>query len=181
MVKPRRTSLESETEMIANRCIRVVLVLVAALASGAGCRTARDAEVRVAREADVVKQIDTLAADIADVLGGKLIRPQSNTSACENDLGDTSGEVRSVLGGYQIRVKDSRDRANFTKVSDHWRALGWTVTEDRYIQKAHSGTVTLETADKSLDFSLVSTDTSTLLGLIVTSDCFREGPGPNSP
>ena len=167
--------------MNTKRNIRVILALVAALTIAAGCRTSNGADVRIASESDVIEQVDSLARDVADALGSKLIRPQSHTSACENDLGDTSGKVRSALGGYQIPVKDSTDQANFTKVSNHWRAQGWTITEEYYNSKAHSGTITVEAADKNLQFSLSSTNSPTLLGLIITSSCFREGPGPNSP
>ena len=164
--------------MMGNWSIRIVLTLAVTFAAAAGCGANNtrdhDAQVRAASEAEVAGQIVTLARDVATVLGAKPIRPASNTSECENDVGDDSGEVRFVQGTYQLPVADAHDRANFTKVRDHWRNQGWTVVDDWYKQETRAGSVSTEAADGSLSFTLSGTGSPKLLALIIHSGCFRD-------
>jgi hypothetical protein len=136
--------------------------------------------VRVASETEVTSQVDALARDVAIVLGGKLIRRASNTVDCDNSVSDTSGEVRSVQGAYQITTADAHERADFETVRDHWRERSWTITEDWFNPDTGAGSVTSKAADGSLEFSLSGTGSPNVFALIVHSGCFREQRGPSA-
>ena len=143
-----------------------------------GCGDGNDKDgtkVQAATEAEITQQVNTLADQIAGVIGDtKISNSAANAAPCENDTGDDSGTVNYVLGTYQIPVPNARHQAAFTKVRDHWRDQKWDITEDRFDEAQRRGSVSAEEPAGGSTFTLSSSASPEVLTLLITSACYRD-------
>jgi hypothetical protein len=143
-----------------------------------GCSDSNDKDgstVQAATEAEITRQVDTLAEQIVGVIGDtKLSNQAANAAPCENNIGDDSGEVNYVLGTYQILLPNGRHQTAFTRVRDHWRALKWNITDDRFNEERREGSVSAKEPTSGSTFTLSSSASPEMLTLLITSACYRD-------
>ena len=143
-----------------------------------GCSDSNDKDgttVQAATEAEITRQVNTLAEQIVGVIGDtKLSNPAANAAPCENDTGDDTGTVNYLLGTYQIPLPNARHQAAFTQVRDHWRAQKWNITEDRFNEAQRRGSVSAKEPTSGSSFTLSSSASPEMLTLLITSACYRD-------
>jgi hypothetical protein len=147
-------------------------VLPLAVATG-GCKNGMD--VPTATRAQMTQQMNDLANEIAQVIGhARVVNPTTQSTPCSSSS-DSPGKVRYISAAYQVSLPDGRDPAIFQNVRDHWRDLGWKITEDSYDQNAQvGGRVSAKAPDEGSGFTLINTDSPKLLAIIAGSGCYRE-------
>lgn len=143
-----------------------------------GCSDGNDKDgtnVQTATEAEITRQVTTLADQIVGVIGDtKLSNSASNAAPCENDTGDDSGTVNYVLGTYQVPLPNDRHAAAFTQVRDHWQTQKWDITEYRFDEAQRRGSVSAKEPTNGSTFTLSSSASPEMLTLLITSACYRD-------
>lgn len=143
-----------------------------------GCSDSNDKDgttVQAATDAQITQQVNTLADQIAGVIGDtRISNSAANAAPCEGDAADDSGTVNYVLGTYQIPVPNGRHQAGFTRVRDHWRDQKWDITEDRFDAAQRRGSVSAKEPTSGSTFTLSSSASPEVLTLLITSACYRD-------
>ncbi|GGQ84108.1 hypothetical protein [Couchioplanes azureus] len=117
--------------------------------------------------------------EVAEVIGkAKVVNPTTQSTPCSSSS-DDSGKVRYISAAYQISLSEAADAATFGKVRDHWRSLGWKITEDWYKEDIRKGSVSVKKSDSG-SFTVVSTDSAKLLAVLAASGCYRETDWPTT-
>ncbi|WP_412749104.1 hypothetical protein [Krasilnikovia sp. M28-CT-15] len=120
-------------------------------------------------------EVNELASAVANIAGnGKLVRRNVHSAECDNRVGDATGQVKYVLGFYNIDLPGARHPNAFKLVQKHWRDLGWKITDDRFRQELNEGVLSAKDPRAGIDFTLSSTTSPDALAILISSGCFRE-------
>ncbi len=130
-------------------------------------------------EAQTKAQVQEFAEGIAAVLGADLENPGLNASSCEGRFGESSDEIYSVMGAYNVRVPHREHPEAVGRLRAHLRERGYRITDDRVVDTTHHGKgYTLKGEDPDgYSVRLRSTVPPTHLALTVHSSC-RRSPTP---
>lgn len=148
--------------------------LVLVLAGGCGLINDKgDDDVETRREADVTRQVQEYADGVAALVGGPLVEPATSSAPCSGRAGEMDESIRYVQGAYQVELPGDRHVSTLARIRDHWRADGWTITEERTYPGGTEGTLTARTAPDGWSVSLTSTTPPRALALLIHSTCYR--------
>ncbi len=147
---------------------RVIACLTLAALTLTGCT---GANVETKTEADATTLVQQRAEQIATLIGSPLEEPATNAAGCTGKLGETSDNVFSVQGAYQIPVPTEQQLTTLARLRDAWKANGYTITDDRTVGTTE-GVLAAKTRD-GYDMSVESTRPPTAFALLIHSPCFR--------
>ena len=157
------------------RVVARVTALVAVLAL-AGCSFGKGDDVDTRTVAEVKQSVQEWADQVVTLIGDTSINtPSANDASCTGRAGESDRSIFYVQGGYSLPIAEEDQLATLARLREHWKAQGWTITDDRTFNDS-SGTLTVKTPDGySLDLS--STIPPIAFSLIIVSPCYKS-PNP---
>ncbi|GGN85455.1 hypothetical protein GCM10010112_65910 [Actinoplanes lobatus] len=149
------------------RSVRIGVLAVALLLSVTACS---GEFVESKSEADTTALVQQHADAIAKTIGMPLRNAETGPAPCTGKLGESSSDVYSILGTYNVDVPAGENRqVTADRVRAEWAAQGYTVTDDRKIGTDQA----VLTADTGDGFNLdVESTSGSGLAVFVHSPCF---------
>jgi hypothetical protein len=136
----------------------------------AGCTNGGAVDTKT--EADVNVMVRQYAEDIRTAAGGEYTKQAETALACTGRLGETSDDVFSVQGAYQITLAPDRQLPFLAELRGQWKAKGWEITTDETIAP-NRGKLAAKTGEDGFDLTLTTVKTSQWLAILVHSPCYK--------
>jgi hypothetical protein len=146
------------------------LVALAALTALAGCTNGGAVDTKT--EADVNAIVRQYAEDIRIATGGEYTKQGEAAMACTGKLGETSDDVFTVQGAYQITLPPDRQLSTLAQLREQWKVKGWEITTDETIA-TNRGKLAATTGEDGFDLTLTTAKTPQWLGILIHSPCYK--------
>ncbi|MEU6202772.1 hypothetical protein ABZ814_04185 [Micromonospora musae] len=130
-------------------------------------------DVQTASEADITRQVNDYANQVATTVGSSLTNPTTSSAPCEGQRGEMDESIRTVQGTYNIAVTPGKQLDILAQLRDQWRNQGWAITEDRTFPNGTEGTITAKTSPDSYSLTVTGTKEPTALAILIHSDCYK--------
>ncbi|RKN24185.1 hypothetical protein D7147_04155 [Micromonospora musae] len=149
------------------------------LTASAACTSPDDpydrkaADVQTASEADITRQVNDYANQVATTIGSPLSNSTTSSAPCEGSGGEMDESIRTVQGVYNIAVTPGKHLDILAQLRDQWRNQGWAITEDRTFPNGIEGTITAKTTPDSYSLTVTGTKEPTALAILIHSDCYK--------
>ncbi|WP_130507947.1 hypothetical protein [Krasilnikovia cinnamomea] len=123
-------------------------------------------------EADVNAIVRQYAEDIRSTIGGQFTKQGESSMACTGKLGETSDDVYSVQGAYQITLAPEKQLPTLAQFREQWKAKGWKITEDETFGE-NRGKLSASTGDDGYELNLTTAKTPEWLAVLIYSPCYK--------
>jgi hypothetical protein len=95
--------------------------------------------------------------------------PNPSSEPCDGQPND----VYRMLGIYSIIVPDGQALDTIHRLRDHWRQLGYTITEEKYFPTPPSGDLTARTPNDHYEVGLAAASVEKAFVLNISSPCYK--------
>ena len=95
--------------------------------------------------------------------------PNVNPEPCDGQGAD----VYRMLGIYSVIIPAGQALDTLHRLRDHWKQLGYTITEERYFASPPSGDLTARNPADSFELGLAAAAVEHAFVLNVSSPCYR--------